>query len=818
MRRPFCFCLSIAFVCLAASAGVVPDRYIVQLSSPPVAGRLAAQGRPPDRLEVERRRAAVRNEQALTKLAIQQVGGQVLDSVDIVANAIFVRMRANDAARLGNLPGVRHVYPVRQFRPVMDHAVVVHKIVDAWNQVGLANAGAGIKIAIIDTGIENTHPAFQAPSLTPPQGYPQVDNDADRPFTNNKVIVARSYVSLLGPDPDQTARDRVGHGTSVAMAAAGVLNGGPLATIRGVAPVAFLGNYKVFGSPGVNDFAGEDAVLKAIDDAVADGMDVLNLSLSDPVPIVLGEDLEVSAIEQATSMGHMVVVAAGNSGPDPQTIGSPSSAPAAITAGASVNNRTFATDATVDGVPYQSLPGTGPAPTQAVTAPILDITTLGDNGLACSALAANSLKGDIALVLRGTCLFSDKLTNVQTAGAVGALVYTDQAQPEAIVMDVGSVTLPAMMVSYSDGVNIKSRLAQGSRESATLDFTQRAFFIDPHQLASFSSAGPNVDGSIKPDLVAVGQYVYTAAETVDPKGELYSANGYAFVDGTSYSSPIVAGSVALVEAARPGLTVAQYRSLLIHSAAPAFLTPGVPARIQQSGAGLLDVEAALHASGAIAPVELSFGVGTGTVQLATGVTVTNVSSAPETFTIFVEERDAPAGPIPPGSRTAAALDTYDAQPAVTVTPNVLTLAPGTRALLNVSITGFELPPGAYEGFLHVLGTSSGVDERVPYWYGVGSTLPVHITVLNTATTPTAGSMVPDAALFRVTDASGITVPGVTPTAAVIDGGGSVLGIVDHSVTNPGVFGLDVQLGPAAGSNDFQIRVGNLTQTVTIISQ
>jgi hypothetical protein len=536
------------------------------------------------------------------------------------------------------------------------------------------------------------------------------------------------------------------------------------------------------------------------------------------VPIVLGEDLEVAAIEQATAMGHIVVVAAGNSGPDPQTIGSPSSAPAAITAGASVNNRTFTTDATVGGVSYQSMPGSGPTPAQPVTAPIVDITTLGDDGLACSALPASTLKGDIALILRGTCLFSDKLANVQAAGAIGALVYTDQTQPQAIVMDVGTVTLPAMMVSYTDGLSVKNQLTNRAKESATLDFSQRASFVDPEQLASFSSAGPNVDGSIKPDLVAVGQYVYTAAETFDPKGELYGANGYVFVDGTSYSSPIVAGSVALVEAARPGLTVAQYRSLIIHSAAPAFVTPGVPARIQQSGAGLLDVSAALRASGAIAPTELSFGVGNGTLQLATGVTVTNVSDAPEAFTIFVAERDAPSGPIPPGSRTAAALDTYDALPVVTVTPSTLTLAPGTSGLLSVSITGFNLPPGAYEGFLHVLGTNSCVDERVPYWYGVGSAVPGHLTILNTATTPAAGSTVPDAALFRVTDANGITVPGVTPTASVIDGGGSVLGIVDHSATNPGVFGLDVQLGPAAGSNEFQIQVGNLTQTVTIISQ
>ena len=93
MQRALWLQFSLGFVCLAASAGVVPDRYIVQLSSPPVAGRMATQGRPADRLEVERRRADVRSEQAATKLAIQQAGGQVLDSVDVVTNAIFVRMR-----------------------------------------------------------------------------------------------------------------------------------------------------------------------------------------------------------------------------------------------------------------------------------------------------------------------------------------------------------------------------------------------------------------------------------------------------------------------------------------------------------------------------------------------------------------------------------------------------------------------------------------------------------------------------------------------------------------------------------------------------
>ena len=107
----------------------------------------------------------------------------------------------------------------------------------------------------------------------------------DFAFTNKKVIVARSYASLFAAkDPDPSVRDHVGHGTATAMAAAGVANTGALTTISGVAPQAYLGMYKVFGTPGVNDTASEDAILAAIEDAVNDGMSVINLSLGYNVP------------------------------------------------------------------------------------------------------------------------------------------------------------------------------------------------------------------------------------------------------------------------------------------------------------------------------------------------------------------------------------------------------------------------------------------------------------------------------------------------------------------------------------------------------
>lgn len=784
-------------------AGVVPGRYIVELTGAPAAERLATNERAPDRADVERMRATVRSEQAAVKLAIQQAGGQVVDSVDVVANALFVRMPASEAGKLAALPGVKRVHPVRLFKPVLDHAVVVHKINEAWNQIGLDKAGAGMKIAIIDTGIENTHPAFQDPSLAVPKGFPQTDTHADLAFTNNKVIVARSYVYLLNPDPDQSARDHIGHGTSVAMAAAGVLNAGPLATIRGVAPVAYLGNYKVFGSPGVNDSASEEAVVKAIEDAVTDGMDVLNLSLGTPIAVIFADDLEDIVIHNATSLGHIVVVAAGNAGPDPQTIGSPATAPSAITAGGSVNNRTFNSSVTVGQTQYQSTPGTGPTPTNNLEATIVDITAFDSDGLACSPLPANSLHGDIGLILRGTCDFSVKLANAQAAGAVGAVVYTSQTQPQAITMDVGSATLPAMMVSFHDGASIKTKLDGGSKFQATLNFTLRAFSVNPEQLASFSSTGPNVDSSIKPDLVAVGEYVYTAAETTDPNGEVYSPSGYAFVDGTSYSTPIVSGSAALIKSARPGLSLNAYRSLLINSADQGYLQPGVPASVQQAGAGMLDVYSALHASGAISPTAVAFGTGNGNVQSSSTLTITNVSTATETFEISVTQSNS---------------GNSGAQPDVTVSTNSLTINASSKGHVTVTMSGAGLPPGAYEGFILVAGKHSGVTERVPYWYGVGSDVPARITILGGITSGSPSAVVSDAAVFRITDAAGINVPNLQPAATVIDGGGTVIGIASESEYSPGVFSLTVTLGPTAGANDYQIQVGNLTQTVTITSQ
>ena len=194
--------------------------------------------------------------------------------------------------------------PVRRFKMALNRATQLMNAPAAWNAVGgVSNGGKGIKIAILDSGIDQTHPAFQDSTLPMPAGFPlcTAGHPEDCAYTTNKVIVARSYVRMLaaGSDPrnpaadsmpdDFSPRDRVGHGTAVASCAAAnstatpaiTTTGGPL-TIVGMAPKAYLGNYKIAGSPGVLDGASDAIMIQAIEDALADGMDIASLSVIGP--------------------------------------------------------------------------------------------------------------------------------------------------------------------------------------------------------------------------------------------------------------------------------------------------------------------------------------------------------------------------------------------------------------------------------------------------------------------------------------------------------------------------------------------------------
>jgi minor extracellular serine protease Vpr len=351
------------------------------------------------------------------------------------------------------------------------------------------------------------------------------------------------------------------------------------------------------------------------------------------------------------------------------------------------------------------------------------------------------------------------------------------------------------MIHNADGLAIKKQLAAKPGISATLDFELTSLPASPDGVAEFSSRGPNVDGSIKPDLVAVGSDFYTASSNPD------GPPAYAIVSGTSFSTPLVAGAAALLKGARPGLTSAQYRSLLINTAT------NVTSRVQESGAGSLNMLGAMQSTFTLAPTSLSFLTGGASPNLAKTLTISNIGTQQETYNLTVAARD--SGPAP------------------TLGTQSLTIDPGKSADVQVRFSATGLTAGQYEGFVKVSGTVSGTEERAPYWYAVPSDTPARITLLNaqlfdpaTDNLWRAGSRLNDAFDFRITEASGIVLPNVQPTVTAESGGGTIISTTSLNRQIPGLFRVSLQLGPRSGTaNIFRIKVGSLAPLdITITSR
>ena len=547
------------------------SEYAVVLTGPPLARQAVSRKSIGSATKIRQNQAALR-------ATIQARHIPVQGSTHLLANALFVQASAEEAEALRNLPGVRRVEYLPGFRRQLDRAGDLVGTPGAWELLGgEANAGAGMKIGILDTGIDQTHPGFRDDSLPLLDGFPK-GREEDLPYTNRKVIVARSYVGLLKAPDDTSPKDHSGHGTAVAMIAAGVRNQGPAGTIAGVAPRAFLGSYKIFGSPGVNDTVTGEVLVKALEDALTDGMDVVTLSVGSPAQIgPLAHDcgsggtgpcdIFADAIENAARLGLVAVAPAGNDGaaglnyPTLNTIHSPGTAPSAITVGASTNSHLFFAAVLSAGRRISALFGEGPKPNPPLTAPLRDVSQLRNDGRACSALPAGSLGGAIALIQRGgDCGFFTKVDNAQRAGAVGVIIYQYDGE-EAIFNpgDLAGTRIPAVMVGASGGQSLKSLLRSQPDAPVTLDATLAPVDAKSDLVVDVSSHGPSIgdvtkgEAPIKPELVAVGQDVYTATQSSDPKGELYDPNGYIAVQGTSFAVPMVAGRCSAGEAAESWL-------------------------------------------------------------------------------------------------------------------------------------------------------------------------------------------------------------------------------------------------------------------------
>lgn len=575
--------LSTILVCSLAAQHQSLRHYALVLDDPAVADRFPNRGATHS-AAAENYRAAIRNRQENLKRELALRKFAVVGAVDTLSNAIFVAATPDRAAGLSRLPGVKGVIEMRAMKPRLNAATALANAPVAWSALGgQSNAGSGIMVGVIGSGIDQTHPAFQDPSLSMPAGFPKCTANfrADCGYTNNKVIVARSYVRELSAgsssDPnavandsapdDYSPRDRSGEGTAIASVIAGNMVTAPAVPFSGMAPKAWLGNYKVENSPGMagsgKNF--ESVYVQAINDAFNDGMQIVNLSAGVAAtygPLDTGSvcgqaagvpcDFLAYNFEKAAQLGMLITVAAGDDGengygffnsaqPGFDLLSSPATAPSVIAVGATMNSHVMQPSVSLVGGP-SSLQNIAAQTSDAYSAdivsgayagawsfPLVDAAETGNDGFACAALPQFSLSNAVALIQQGNCDFSAKAANAANAGALGIVFYantSDAPTPVETQDSSGNVPLfgPVVMIGESDGRNLKSYIDSHPASTVLVDaagtemlvpaYDQQAASLyapgfqpklEADQLLAFSSPGPAPGTlTLKPDIVATG--------------------------------------------------------------------------------------------------------------------------------------------------------------------------------------------------------------------------------------------------------------------------------------------------------------------------
>lgn len=554
----------------------------------------------------------VSQQQARMKPLIAGQGAEILSSQRVAANGLRVKVRASEIANLRSLPGVLSVGRVE-----------LHKLdnIDSVPWIGAPavwaalESGKGVKIGIIDTGIDYTHADFGGsgnasdyatnnPDVVEPGSFPTAKVKGGYDFAGPTY---NANIPTSVPAPDGDPLDGDGHGSHVAGTAAGI--GVPGSIGAGVARGADLYALKVFGdvagSTDLTSLAIEWAMDPDGNGDMSDHLDVINMSLGSP----LGEQTDPSAIStnNAAAVGIIVATSAGNEGNTPYVTGAPGVASSAIstaanTPGGRLSSRvTVNSPASVAGV-KPSIEGAGPV-TIAATGPITGSLVPAEPRAGCFPLTnAASLAGNVALFVRGappgfpagqSCGFLAKYTQAQQAGARAIIVYNN-VPGEPIVMGGldSTITIPGAMITQSDG----AALAAAANVNVTLDVALNP--VDDDQIATFSSRGPGQGGSVfKPDLTAPGVSIVSAG--------VGTGTGSANLQGTSMASPHTAGAAALLRKKHPNLDQSAIKALLQNSTVNA--NESGDTSLARQGVGAIRVDRAVALTSYASPGGISFG-------------------------------------------------------------------------------------------------------------------------------------------------------------------------------------------------------------------
>ncbi|MDM5225122.1 S8 family serine peptidase [Cytobacillus sp. NJ13] len=458
--------------------------------------------------------------------------------------------------------------------------------------------GTGIKVGVLDTGIDYNHPDLknvyqgyrktdgQDPKTIDPntvKGWDFVDNDADPMETTYQ-----DWVNAGKPEsPGGTYY--TSHGTHVSGTIAGQGENTVDSPAQGVAPDVDLYSYRVLGPYGSGYTSG---IIGGIDKAVKDGMDVINLSLGAPVndPLLA----ESVAINYATLAGVTSVISAGNSGPGEKTLGSPGTSAFAITVGASDFPMSIPTvSATAGSETFDNMKLLGRGFNDNLETlvnqsyPVVYAGLGGENDFKDANGQPIDLSGKVALIQRGTYSFVDKVANAKKAGAAAVIIYNNIDGEIDQYLAKETNFIPAFRLTKADGERLKAAAASSITFTSVGSVTTQGT-----HLAGFSSRGPvtkNYD--IKPDIVAPGVSVYsTYPEYMNsPEEGIDYSSAYARLSGTSMASPHVAGIAALILQKHPEYTPFDVKAALMNRADK--LSDDYS--VYEVGAGLVDVKEAV---------------------------------------------------------------------------------------------------------------------------------------------------------------------------------------------------------------------------------
>ena len=603
---------------LAANKGPIPNALmayanlpitvIVQLKEPSLISFMVRQeGTTGVKVGIASQKSYVAELVSVQDALISQINSSGIEAIVLsrytkALNGFMARVTFNDLQTLRSLPGVKSVAraPEHSIDLSSPGVPITADLVQALD--GVVIPGFGIRVAIIDTGIDYTHQVFDGsgtpsaytnnnPNIIEAGTFPTLKVIGGYDFAGTNYDAGSDDPLKYTPAPDLDPLDENGHGTHVASITAGEDAGFG----NGVAYGASLYALKVFGADGTTNLV-VDAIEWAMDPdqdgSVDDHVDVINMSLGSSFGPAIADDAEYLAVEAANAAGVFVVASSGNAGNVNYVTGSPANTDSALSVASSTTGSltapyiAYGTDTKI---PYT--PSDNPF-TDAINAELVDVVDIGDStGFLCytTGLTADSLSGKIALIQRGgstttfSCSFALKINNAATLGADAAIIYNNAAG--SFGMATGNSTLPAGSITQSDGLILKG-LPAGTMvvmgpDSLVTSFTSAT---PANTISAFSSRGPRgYDSMLKPEITAPGSDIFAAQ----------MGSGYLGVSlsGTSMAAPYVAGVAALMKQAHPTWTNEQIKAALMNTAVD--LADPVSSQIPRQGAGKVNSFAAL---------------------------------------------------------------------------------------------------------------------------------------------------------------------------------------------------------------------------------